>query len=99
MRYFAWYSPKAARLFGHVIWTTKIGTHINATEIALGRDEESVNPVSTWPDLVFLGEVVKWVDRVDGQIGLESMSNVELYNFLRQMAEEDNPSEHWREHG
>jgi len=61
MKYFAWRSEKSAKSVGVAIWKKPDGSEVEVTEVVNGLDELSVNPMVLMDDLIFMGEVTKFV--------------------------------------
>ena len=75
----AFYSAKQAKLCGVVRYRTADGRILEASNVCQTMDTKS-----NWDDLVYLGEVVEFVDRLGhGEMG--DMHDLEPVEFLRRM--------------
>lgn len=110
MANYAWYSPIAAKRFGYSIYKSPSGTDIKATEVGQADNEESANPYSKWPDLIFMGVVTDYVQSVKGEYTdllelsddpsdeeLQASSRL-MIDLIEQFRAEDEQRGDWREH-
>lgn len=61
MKKFAWFSEMADRQFGSAVYLISSGERVKVCEVVDGIDELSIQPLSAWPDLIFVGEVTKFI--------------------------------------
>ena len=60
--YYGFYSKEAAKLFGTVIYLDEEGKEVEVTEVCQSNKSSSL-----WPDLVYVGQVDKYVRRTKGE--------------------------------